>query len=138
MFIEQYIRWNSFCPKARNISLIKTVVHTTLTVCSETRLGLELDRIKQLLIENGHPEDVLLSCIKQNLANFAAGNPFGNDMRPVYLKFPWNGNVSSKVEKQVYNASISWFYAMKPCIVILGSYYHLLKKIKLLPLKKAV
>ena len=31
-----------------------------------------LDKIKQVLIENGYPADVLLSCINQKLANFAA------------------------------------------------------------------
>ena len=32
-------------------------------ICSKTKLGSELDKIKQLLIENGCPTDVLLSCI---------------------------------------------------------------------------
>ena len=37
-------------------------------ICSKTKLGSELDKIKQLLIENGYPTDVLLSCINQKLA----------------------------------------------------------------------
>ena len=45
----QYIRWNSFSPKTRKISLIKTLFHRALMICSKTKLGPELDRIKQLL-----------------------------------------------------------------------------------------
>ena len=71
-FTGQYIRWNSFSPKMRKISLIKTLVHRVLTICSKTKLGSELDKIEQLLFENGYPTDVLLSCISQKLANFAA------------------------------------------------------------------
>ena len=39
---------------------------------SKTELGPGLDKIKQLLIENRYPPDVLLSCINQKLANSAA------------------------------------------------------------------
>ena len=46
-------------------------------ICSKTKLGSELDRGKQLLIENGYPDDVFIFCIKQNLANFAAEKPCG-------------------------------------------------------------
>ena len=65
-FIGQYIRWNSFSSKTRKISLIKTLIHRALMISSKTKLGPELDKIKQLLIENGYPADVLLSCINQN------------------------------------------------------------------------
>ena len=71
-FTGQYIRWNSFSPKTRKISLIKTLVHRELMICFRTKLGSELDKIKQLLIENGYSADVLLSCINKKVANFAA------------------------------------------------------------------
>ena len=41
-------------------------------IFSKTKLGSDLDKIKKLLIENGYIADVLLSCINQKLANFAA------------------------------------------------------------------
>ena len=116
-FTGQYIRWNSFSPKSRKISLIKTLVHRALMICSKTKLGSELDRVKQLLIENGYPDDVPISCIKQNLANFAAEKPCGPEKCPVYLKFPWIGNVSSRFENQINKAITSCFYAVKPRVV---------------------
>ena len=116
-FTGQYIRWNSFSPKARKICLIKTLVHRALMICSRTKLGSELDRVKQLLIENGYPDDVLISCIKQKLANFAAEKPCGPEKCPVYLKLLWIGNVSSTFENQINKAITSCFYAVKPRMV---------------------
>ena len=86
-------------------------------ICSKTKLGSELDRVKQLLIENGYPDDVLISCIKQKLANFAAEKPCGPEKCPFYLKVPWIGNVSSRFENQINKAITSCFYAVKPCVV---------------------
>ena len=138
-FTGQYIRWNSCSPNTRKISLIKTLFHRALMICSKTKLGSELDKIKQLLIENGYPGNVLLSCINQKQANFAAEKTFGPEKCPVYLKLPWIGNVSSKFEIQINKAITSCFYAVKPRVVystrvMLPS----AKKIALLPLKKVV
>ena len=79
--------------------------------------GSELDKLKQLLIENEYPADVLLYCITQKLANFAAEKTFGQEKCPVYLKLPWIGNVSSKFENQTNKAITSCFYAVKPYVV---------------------
>ena len=86
-------------------------------ICSKTKLGSELDKIKQLLSDNGYPKDALLSCINQKLANFAAEKTFGPEKFPVYLKLPWIGNVSSKFENQINEAITSFFYAVKPHVV---------------------
>ena len=86
-------------------------------ICSKTKLGSELDKIKHLLIENGYPTDDLLSCSNQKLANFAAEKTFGREKRPVYLKLPWIGNVSSKFENQINKAITSCSYAVKPRVV---------------------
>ena len=45
-FTGQYIRWNSFSPKTKKISLIKTSVNRALTICSKTKLGPELVKTK--------------------------------------------------------------------------------------------
>ena len=116
-FTGQYIRWNSFSPKMRKISLIKTLVQRALTICSKTKFGSELDKIKQLLIENGYPTDLLLSCINKKIANFTAEKTFGPEKCQVCLKLPWIGNVSSKFENQTNKAITSCFYAVKPRVV---------------------
>ena len=86
-------------------------------IFSKTKLGPELYKIKQLLIENGYPAGILLSCINQKLANFAAEKTFGSEKCPVYLKLPWIGNVSSKFENQISKAIASCYYAVKPRVV---------------------
>ena len=86
-------------------------------ICSKTTLGSELDRVQQLLIENGYPDDVHISCIQQNLASFAAEKPCGPEKCPVYIKLPRIDNVSSKFENQIKKAITSCFYPMKPRVV---------------------
>ena len=81
-------------------------------ICSKTKLGPELDKIRQLLIEHGYPAGVLLSCFNQILANFAAEGTFGPEKCPVYLKLPWIGNGSSKFENQISKAITSCYYAV--------------------------
>ena len=136
-FTGQYIRWNSFSPKARKNSLIKTLVYSVLVICSKTKLGSELDKIKQLLIKNGYPTDVLLSCINQKVASFSAEKTFGPEKFPVYLKLGWIGSVSLKFENKNNKAITSFFYTAKPGMVyntrvMLPS----AKKIAFLPPKK--
>ena len=50
-FTGQYIRWNSFGPKTRKLSLIKTLVHRALMICSKAKLGSELDKINNCLLK---------------------------------------------------------------------------------------
>ena len=138
-FTSQYIRWNSFSSKVRKINLIKTLILKPLTICIKTKLDSEVDSTKQLLIDNGHLEDVLVSCGKENLANILSGKWFGPGKCPVYLKLSWIGNFSSKFENQITKAITSCFYAVKPCAgyntrVMLPS----AKKIVFLPLKRVV
>ena len=76
-----------------------------------------MDTIKQLLIDNGYPQDVLVSCIKEKLANTSSEKRFGPQKCPVYIKLLWIGNVSSKFENQINKAITSCFHAVKPCVV---------------------
>ena len=86
-------------------------------ICSKTKLGPELDKIEKLLIENEYPTDVLLSCINQKIANFAAEKAIGPEKCPVYQKLPWIVNVSSKFEHQTSKSITSCYYAVKPRVV---------------------
>ena len=44
-----------------------------------TSIEARVNRVKPLFIENGYPDDVLIRCIKQTLANFVAGKPCGHE-----------------------------------------------------------
>ena len=67
-----------------------------------------------LHIRGGCSRTVLLFCINQKLANFAAEKTFGPEKCPVYLKLPWISTFSSKFENQISKAITSCFYAVKP------------------------
>ena len=85
-------------------------------ICSKTKLDSELDTITQLLMDNGYPEDVLISCIKEKLANVSSEKQLGPEKCLVYLKLPWIGSVSSKFENQINNAiNILFLCYEAPC-----------------------
>ena len=46
-FTGQYLRWESFSPLKRKISLISTLAHRALMICSKCRLNEEIERIKR-------------------------------------------------------------------------------------------
>ena len=117
MFTGQYICWKSLNPKARKITLIKILVHRALMICSKTMLDSELDAVKQLLIDNGYPEEALISSIKEELANISSEKQFSPEKFLVYLKLSWIENVSSKFDNQINKATTSSFYAVKPHVV---------------------
>ena len=79
-------------------------------ICSKTKLDPELGTTKQLLIDNGYPEDVLVSCIKKKLANISSEKQFGPEKCPVYLKLAWIGmflhNLKTKLTKPLHLASM--------------------------------
>ena len=81
---------------------------------SKNKLDSELDTVKQLLIDNGYLEDVLVFCITEKLANISSVKQFGPEKCSVYLKLPWIGDASSKFENQLNKAITSCFYAVKP------------------------
>ena len=66
--------------------------------------------------ENGYPADVLLSCINQKLANFAAEQAFGPEKCSLYVKLHWIGNASLKFQNQINKAITSCFHFVKPCV----------------------
>ena len=62
---------------------------------SKTKLGRGLGTITQLLIDNGYPEGVLLSCLRDELADISSEKQFDPEKCTVYLKLPQIGNLVS-------------------------------------------
>ena len=63
----------------------------------------------------------------------------GPEKCPVYLKIPWIGDISLEYESQIKKAIISVFTLLNLVgSIILGSFFHLLKKIVFLPIKKVL
>ena len=100
-FSGLYTRWSSFCPKQRKISLIKTLTHRALMICSKSKLDSEHEKLTKIFLENGYPEDVISVYIKEKIGNFSADENFGPQKCPVYLKLPWIGDSSLRFESQI-------------------------------------
>ena len=67
-FTGQYIRWNPFCPKQRKTS--QSLVHRALMICSKSKPHAELEKLKTIFLDNGYPEDVILSYTKEKIEVF--------------------------------------------------------------------
>ena len=83
------------------ISLISTLVHRALIICTKRRLNGEIERIKKILLENGYPKNVINTRIAKKIAQFFTLKRFGPEKCPVYLMVPWIGKPSINLEKEV-------------------------------------
>ena len=103
-------------------------------ICSKSKLHAELEKLKTIFLDNGYPEDVILSYTKEKIASFSAVQKFGPQKCPVYLKLPWIGNTSLRFESQIRQAVTNCFFAVNPRIVY--STRRAIKRIAFLPNKK--
>jgi len=86
-------------------------------IYSKGKLDPELDKILSILLENGHPENLIKFTIKRKLLQLNL-NPVRTVKKcPVYLHIPWIGNVSMKFEKQITSAMKRCFFSVDPRVV---------------------
>ena len=111
-FTGQYLRWNSFSPHKQKINLIGTLVHRAFVICSKGKLDPELDKILSILLEN-----LIKSTIKRKLQQLNLNPVHTVKKCPVYLHFPWIGNVSMKFDKQITSAVKRCFFSVEPRVV---------------------
>ena len=84
-FTGQYLRWESFSPLKRKISLISTLVHRVLMICTKRRLNEEIERINKILLNNDYPKNIINN---KKIAEFSSLKRFGPEKCPVYLRAP--------------------------------------------------
>ena len=58
----------SFSLLKRKISLISTLVHRALMICTKRRLNEEIERIKKILLYNGYPKNIINTQITKKIA----------------------------------------------------------------------
>ena len=58
-FTGQYLRWESLSSLKSIISLISTLLHRALMICTKRRLNEEIERIKKILLDNGYLKNVI-------------------------------------------------------------------------------
>ena len=107
-FTGLYLNWHSFAPKSRKLNLIRCISYRALNICSECKIDNELRAIKDILIDNGYPEDVIDSNIKYTVTKSMDTNKvFGPLKCPVYFRLPWvsfdTEYIANKIASSVYH-----------------------------------
>ena len=103
-FTGQYLRWESFSPLKRKISLISTLVHRTLMICTKRRINGKIERIKKIFLDNGSLKNIINVQIAKKMAQFSTLKQFGPEKCPVYSRIPWIGKLSTNVNREVKTA----------------------------------
>ena len=103
-FTGQYLRRESFTPIKRKASLVSILVHRALMICSKSKLKGEINRIKEILLDNGYPEKFVLKQISKKITQFFNPKRFGPDKCTVYLRVNFTGKASLTLEKNVRTA----------------------------------
>ena len=116
-FTGQYLRWDCFSPLKRKMSLISTLVHRALMICTKRRLNEKIERIKKILLDNGYPKNIIITQITKKIAQFSTLKRFGPEKCPVYLIVPWMGKPSTNLEKEVKTAVESCYRSFSTRLV---------------------
>ena len=88
----------------RKTSLVSTLVHRALKICSKSNVKEEMNRIKEILLDNGYPEASVLKQISKKITQFFIPKRFSPDKCPVYLHVSYTGKTSLTLEKNVRTA----------------------------------
>ena len=78
----------------RKTSLVSTLVHRALKICSKSKLKEEINLIKEILLDNGYPEAFVLKEISKKITPFSTPKRFGPDKCSVYLRVSYAGKAS--------------------------------------------
>ena len=84
--------------------MVSTLVHRALKICSKNKLKEEINRIKEILLDNGYPEDFVLRHISNKISRFSNPKRFGPEKCPVYLRVTYTGKASLTLEKNLTTA----------------------------------
>ena len=100
-FTGQYLNYQSFCSKKRKVNLIKTLYHRAYKICSKELLDSEVDNIRDILIKNGYPVDLIKRVIKSQHNKLNKPKIFGPEKFTGVLKIPYIGEASHRFKVKV-------------------------------------
>ena len=107
-FSGSYLKWSSFSPYKRKVSLIEILIDRAVKVCSKSELTGELNRIRKIFQENGYPNEVIDKVIRRTISK-PSSTFIGPKKDVAYLKLPFKGNPSEKFSKSI-NSYVSSTY----------------------------
>ena len=86
-FTGLYLSGDAFAPKSRKVNLIKCLTFKTLKICSDNRIKSEFEEIKNLVLGNGYPKEVIVDTMDKTVDKFRNNIvPFGPRRCTVYVR----------------------------------------------------
>ena len=116
-FTGLYTNWNSFEPTKRKTNLVGTLVHRALKICLKSKLQEELNQIISILQQNGHPEIVINSSIRNKISCFNLEPKEGPQKCPFHFKLSWIRKISLKFEIQMKPTVEKCYGAVDPRVL---------------------
>lgn len=98
------MKWNSFCPPSMKIKLITTLTHRAINICSPDKLQAEIEKLKNLFLDNGFPGALVHSTISRKLDQANLPVQFGPEKRTVVVQLPYIGKPSHLYARRIATA----------------------------------
>ena len=115
-FTGLYLQWNSFAPTQQKVSLLRSLTSRAVKICSDSMLSQELDKLRNIFLDNGYPSLVIERAVKSTAQRKVMQEPDGREIK-AFLRLPWIGNKSNGLKKEVLNAIAHGFPKVKARIV---------------------
>ena len=80
---------------------MSTLVHRASKICSKSKRKEEINQIKEILLDNGYPEDFVLKQISKKTTQFSLPKRYGPDKCPVYLRVTYTGKAALTLERNL-------------------------------------
>ena len=112
-FRGQYTQWDSYSSTRNKIALINIKVNRAQRICSPCNLPAKIDKIMNILGENGYPEHIVKRYMHKYL-NTTNDWKIGPAKCPVYIRMPWKGQSSRRFEVQIKHIVSNKFLAVQP------------------------
>ena len=77
------------------------MIDRALKIRFKSKLKEENNRIKEILLNNGYPEDFVLKQIYKKITQFSRPKQFGPDKCPVYLRVTYTGKAALTLERNL-------------------------------------
>ena len=118
-FTGEYTKWDSFCDRRRKVSLVKTLTHRALMICSEKHLPEEIDAIKEIFSNNGYPSWLVANTIDKKINQFQmCSEPvYGPKKCRVYIRLPYIGSNSDLYRRKITNVVSRCYGAVTPQVM---------------------
>ena len=86
-------------------------------ICSESKLDCDVSFITETFCNNGFPEDIFRSVIRNKIAHFHKTKVSSAQKCPVYLRLPWLGDISDRYAYQISACVWKCYFSSNLCVV---------------------